>query len=393
MVKGYLERFDAHLRSCGLLERKAGSHAIEWFKGPFLPRGYMNEFLTYVYNTKKPLDCLTDKRRFERIYPILEKILQRKQPSLFGTLKDSLNELVDYGNILYKQWKQEKNSGNGYRKISVPKNALRNLLVDYVLPFIKRCPVHSCAHGGEPDWSPKRSLTYHLSMKSSLSFDLKDASDQLTMTYVFDFFYGRLEKLVKGKDKETLIDAAGFLSNICTVRNETNDNVLPTSCLAQGKEGFSILVDVVNKQENILPQGSPISIALFNRIMYPVDKLFYKLAEKQNMKYSRWGDDFILSSSEDKRIESFLKFLGIINDDFKIIPEKMFYQKNPCYLLGHKIENKDIIKISKEEGERIRGEHVSGWGIADYNESVNDLYWHLNELEACDDLDFFEGSS
>lgn len=375
-----LDSIDWQIANCSILEIKEGGYAIEWFRGRFLPTSHDNEFLNYCSRKSQPLDCLINKARFEKVYPVLKECLQNPQQDLFDTLEHSLDELVSLGNILYKQWKQPKTSNHGLRNIAVPKQALKNLLVNYVLPFIKKAPMHYCAHGGEPRWAPERSLTTHLPIKNVLSFDLQDAFDNLSMLYIFDFFYDRIKATMKGVgDKEALVDAAGFLSNLCSVRETRNTQSKPSSHLSVEGKGFVISLD--STSDNVLPQGSPISTALFNRIMYPVDKLFYKLARKNNMNYSRWVDDFILSSSEHKSAESFLRFLGLINNDFKILPEKIFYQKNPCYLLGHKIEGRDIIKMSKEEGEKIRGGHIQGISaIADYNKHVEE--WWMNQMIA-----------
>jgi hypothetical protein len=326
-IEQYLNSFDVHIEKCGLFEKKAGSHAIEWFEGPFLPRGYRQEFLDYCWTTKTPMDCIVDKERFKGVYSLLSRCLQGEQDFLFKeyNLENSLENIAELGENMYKKWCAKKSSGSGFRKIAVPKDSLRALLVDYILPFIKKAPLHECSHGGEEGWTVEKSLRTHVPFKSSLSFDLKDANDQVTMTFIFDFFYEHLSKY--SEDRKTLIDTAGFLSNICTVRH------------------FG---------DNVLPQGSPISTALFNRVMLPIDRQFQKVSKRRGMKYSRWIDDFIISSPEDKDSESFLSFLGVINKDFRIRPEKVFYQNNPAYFLGCKVDGNNVTSVSKEEGRRLR---------------------------------------
>ena len=87
--------------------------------------------------------------------------------------------------------------------------------------------------------------------------------------------------------------------------------------------------------------------------MLPIDRQFQKVSKRRGMKYSRWIDDFIISSPKDRDSESFLSLLYIMNGDFRIKPEKVAYQKNPAYFMGYKVDGKSLENISKEQGKSI----------------------------------------
>ncbi|MBI5871963.1 hypothetical protein HZB88_02660, partial [archaeon] len=98
-----------------------------------------------------------------------------------------------------------------------------------------------------------------------------------------------------------------------------------------------------------LPIGSPISMAMFNRILYPLDKILFSKSNEKGFSYSRWVDDITISSPLDIGIEYFLGSLDLV--DLPIARDKVFFQGScNIYLLGHKIvSGKFIYKNTKEE--------------------------------------------
>lgn len=283
------------------------------------------------YDVKESVRTLTDERARKTASSTLSKCLS--EGLLFpeeeiNTTLEAIAERLGSGKALYQRWKQQ--TGSKVRELSVPNAPLKTFLVTYVLPWIKSFPVHSCAHGGEVGWSVEKSLRTHLPLKRVLSFDMKDAFGQIDANLVSDFFYERLNTYVQREEERT---AANLLAFLCTVRSET--------------------------EKRVLPQGSPVSVALFNRMLCPTDTDLHERASRKNVKYSRWIDDFILSSAEVCEADYFSDLLRIAELRVQVAQSKVFFQHNACYLLGHRIDRGVITKVAREEGERIRGKYSS----------------------------------
>jgi len=242
------------------------------------------------------------------------------QENLFG-LHD-LNEVLDevfsvikQGKPLYQRWVQKID--NKERKLSVPNKSLRKFLDSYLLDFIKKSEIHERCCGGEKGWNPKNSLETHIPCSCAFSFDLKSAFENLDYDKVYTFFEKGLENF---PEKEKLTE---FFSFLCTVKYSE-------------KRG--------------LPQGSSVSLALFNRILFPLDYKLKQKADERGFRYSRWVDDLTITSSESRTLEHFLGALELTERNFPISKEKVFFQNNEkIYLLGHKIQNNQVLKNSKED--------------------------------------------
>jgi hypothetical protein len=236
----------------------------------------------------------------------------------FDSCLDDLFYSIKQRKPLYQTWTQDINGKK--RCLSVPNKPLKELINDYILYFIKKKEVHETCHGGEKEWSVKRSLETHLPCLSALSFDLKSAFENIPFKIVYDFFYGLLPEYISYSDKEEI---SRFFSLLSTVR-------------------------YINKRG--LPQGSPISVFIFNRCLYNLDKELTQKSNERDLRYSRWVDDFTISSKGNKGIEYFLGAIELVNRFFEISKEKIYFQNgNDIYLLGHKINYSLILKNTKEE--------------------------------------------
>lgn len=300
---------------------------------------------------------------------ILNKSLQRKkfiesisyinsshrQLSFFDT-EDSPENLLQQikilleENRLYKKW--DKKEERKFRRMSVPNKGFDVFIDRFILPLITKRAVHQACHGGVKGWSPKSSLRYnHVPCAFALSFDLKRAFENVTQKSVFDFFYGCLDHV----NKEDRRNFSGLLTMLCTV----------------------------SYGEKIgLPQGSQFSVALFNRILYPLDVGLANLSREKEMRFSRWIDDFTLTSPNSfGREEDLRETLGAVSLVNKFLPvshEKVFYQSNNdkgIYLLGHIIKEKMVLKNIKEYREKNRAPPLSFdiWG--EENPKINYRPW------------------
>ncbi len=234
-------------------------------------------------------------------------------------LKESLDGIflkIKEGNLLYQRWSKKINGKE--RKLSVPSKPLRKFLDFYLIDFIKKREIHKGCHGGEKGWNPKSSLASHLPCSCAFSFDFRSAFENMDYRKVHDFFYRNLEGVF---ERDVVVD---FLSFLCTVK------------YSGGKRG--------------LPQGSPVSMALFNRILFSLDNKLNQKSKERGFKYSRWVDDITITSSKYEGIESFLGALELTERYFPIAKEKVFFQDtDKIYLLGHKIQDNKVLKNSSEE--------------------------------------------
>ncbi len=254
----------------------------------------------------------------------------RKQEDLFGdngeisrinSLLDDFCFLISKRKSPYQRWTQK--IGDKERLLNVPKKSLRHFMEDYLLDFIKSKPKHEACHGGEKGWSVKKSLEVHSSCRSVLSFDLKSAFENIPRDKVYNLFCELL-----GESSEEKDEVADFLSVICTVRYSD-------------KRG--------------LPQGSPCSMAIFNRVLHPLDIVLSEKTYERRFVYSRWVDDLIISSQKKQGLEDFLGAIKLTAEDFLVSKNKIFFQDNePMYLLGHKFVGGQILKNTKEEREKYK---------------------------------------
>lgn len=235
-----------------------------------------------------------------------------------GDSLDGLAECVSNCNRIYRSWRQR--TGDKERRLNVPSRPLQAFLSLYLKPFVGRMEVHRSCHGGIRGWSTKKSLENHLPMSTVLSFDIQNASQNVPPRKVFSFFYESLNEI---SDYGMRRDIAGFLTFISTV----------------GYDG-----------QRVLPQGSPVTPLIFDRIMREVDEDMFREASKRGMTYSRWVDDFTVSSPERRDVREFLGAVDLLAERYPVAGDKIFFQdKEPMYLLGHRIVNDRVLRNSREE--------------------------------------------
>ena len=247
------------------------------------------------------------------------------------------------GKSLYQRWTQKIDDKE--RHLSVPNKSLKRFFDSYLLSFIKQQKVHEKCHGGEVRWSPKTSLETHLPCENAFSFDISDAFRNTNFVKVFSYFYRRAELL--GFHCEDCADVASILALLTTVRYNCD-------------RGLSV--------------GSPISMALFNRIMQPIDEKLDFKSKERGFRYSRWVDDFTISSQCYNGLEQFLGSVDIVSEEFPISKEKIFFQNSDkIYLLGHKIINGKILEKNIKD-ERLKNK----------NSPINFYEWFDNKTKNYD---------
>jgi|SRR3989344_1923568 len=276
-----------------------------------------------IYSNKKLLEIISKSeiKKFLKA-ELSEKVDQNGLLFSLGSFDNQFGELerlIVSSKPLYNKWTQR--IGNKDRKLSVPKKPLKIFFEQYILPFVKRKEVHYCCHGGEVGWSTRRSVESHIPAACMFSFDLSDAFNNVNIGYIYPLFYN----LLNSAPEKYKADIAWFLSIISTVSRE---------------------------EIRFLPQGSPIGMALFNRILSPIDDFIYENAKKRGMKFSRWVDDFNLSSKTPRAIYEFLGALKSVEEYFPISKTKIYLQNSyPIYINGQVITQEIVRRNSREERE------------------------------------------
>lgn len=328
------------------------SHFMCFFGGPLFPGTHDDKLREHYQTIETPFDILKNTERKKNLCRLLCYI--NPAPGLFtgeSNLSHLLSEVLQQKH-LYQRWKQEVDGKE--RTFCVPQKAFKEFLMNYVLPFVKHIPAHEASHGSEKGWSVRTSLEYHLPVSSSLTFDMENATNQATMNYVFGFFYDALEG--RYDEEEQRRDVAVFLSAVCTIREKYDSN--KSECF-----------------EANLPQGSQVSSAIFNRMLYPIDCEFSRFARKKGIKYSRWFDDFIFTSEKQSSFDDFAYVMRKAQESFNLSPHKVFFKhRGFSYILGHRVSYNAIEKLSKEEFEKQRGNPYTGWFLSDTHPQGGFIY-------------------
>ena len=294
-----------------------------YYGGPIIPTTYWNELQDYITRTKYPLQIL-EKPEDRKILAKNIGILSSTKDSLFDIdpieVENDLEgilRLKKEGHAIYKQWTQNVNGK--IRDLATPREVVEHFQKAYVKSIISHVEQHPKAHGGERTWSPEKSISTHLPLTQVLTCDLINAFNILEIDHVFDFYYEIAQENINNKSEA--IDAAGFLATTSTVYQKSTHS-------------------------NTLPIGSPISMMLFNRILKPLDELFHDKCMKKNLTYSRWVDDIIISSNDEKNVYSKIATLiRHVREKYRLPMHKIFFQdKPPFYILGNAVSNKEITK-------------------------------------------------
>ena len=178
----------------------------------------------------------------------------------------------------------DKRSG-GKRLIESPKVKLKILqrrLLDHILSPI---PYHSCSHGFQRGKSILSYVTPHVHKKVILKFDLAD--------YFLSVDAARIRSLFHRAGYPPLISRK--LAALTSTRTQEVPLLqkLPSSWRYQRPH---------------LPQGSPSSPALADKLLYKVDTRLEAFATSMQLNYTRYADD-IAFSSEERMTSSHIKWI------------------------------------------------------------------------------------
>ncbi|MGV8142409.1 MAG: hypothetical protein ACP5NS_02120 [Candidatus Pacearchaeota archaeon] len=289
-----------------------------------------------------PFDILLDSDGLESVVAALAPGGE-EQMNLFSpdrTRKDDLGE--NLRELQYNRarglplWKRfSKRTKTKVRQLAVPTPALQYFFQNYFVPFIENDSVHPTCHGGEKGWSARASLEGHLPFSAALSFDLSSAFERTSDRYVFGYLMHSLGEHTN-LDESRRFAVATLLTELATIPYYQ-------------PEGHSI---------RGLPQGSTHALALYNRVLFPLDHAIAQHARERGMHVTRWVDDITITSPDCVDPTPFLGAVPLVGSYFQVHPRKTFFQVKPenpghdyegVYLLGHVIAGKNVRKNSDEK--------------------------------------------
>ena len=293
------------------------------------------EEVSYNLYTSAPFEVVRSQDRRSRLMSLLGNghsdlnLLFSDSDSEFEAALEEMEKLQSEGK-LYRRWRQVVDGKE--RALSTPSPPLNRFMNTFVVPIIRRMPVHPSCHGGEKNWSAQSSVRTHLPCTTVLSFDLRSAFPLCNFERVFDLFH----KLLGESHEEDRKDFAGFFASLATVPYPEH-------------------------QRRGLSQGSSYSMPLFNRIFRPLDESLYREAQQRACKYTRWVDDITISSPDSLSPEALIGAVAHAQDYAQVSPTKVFHQQAPntIYVIGQVIEDGRVFKNSRKEVQERKSPHLN----------------------------------
>lgn len=161
--------------------------------------------------------------------------------------------------------------------------------------------------------------------------------------------------------------------------------IFPFSEIVKSEEGKAELEKALSLAflDGGLPQGTPLSPAITNTIMIPIDhRLANYFAEKQ-MVYTRYADDILVSSKVDFKYREAVEFINkVVRDEFGapflIKPEKTRYGSSAGrnWNLGVMLNKDNEITIGHQKKKQFKAM------ICNYiNDAKRGVRWDLNDVQ------------
>ncbi|MFT4223416.1 retron St85 family RNA-directed DNA polymerase [Dysgonomonas sp.] len=218
--------------------------------------------------------------------------------------KNTLVNILRDTSAHYSHFKLGKKSG-GYRMISAPSTTLLNIQKIIHKRILLSVNLHPASMGFRQNISVAHNAKVHLGNKEMLKLDIAD-------------FFGSIKK----------------------------DRIIKTF----GKIGYPVNISQVLAElctlEDNLPQGAATSPTLSNIIAYDMDIKLVSVAQKNNLKYTRYADDLTFSGED-------IPFELILSEISDIIKEEKFViQRKKTRFLTEK-KRKIVTGISVSSGEKL----------------------------------------
>ncbi|MFE1748569.1 reverse transcriptase family protein [Coleofasciculus sp. H7-2] len=234
----------------------------------------------------------------------------------------------------YIRFKIPKKTG-GERLISAPMPRLKQAQHWILGNILEKLELHDAAHGFRRDRSIVSNAQPHVKRDVIINFDLKDFFPSIS--------YQRVKGLFRSFGYS---EAAATIFGLLCTQPDIEEVEL------DGKTYYVALT------ERHLPQGSPASPAITNRMCRRLDRRLTQMAEQLGFVYTRYADDLTFSASGDslrhicnilKRTQSIVTHEGFAINELKT---RILRKNRQQEVTGVVVNNKP--NISKKELKRFR---------------------------------------
>lgn len=241
---------------------------------------------------------------------------------------------------VYKRFKLRKKRG-GFRVIQTPVDELKYLQKWILINILEKIPSHPSCKGFDKTLSIKKNAEVHLNREAILKIDLLRFYDSINERRI----YGIFKKI--GYHPNLAVS----LAKICSIIPDTQ------FLSSFKKKELGLKNKIIEKSEGLLPQGAPSSPKLSNLITISIDNRLTKLANKNDLSYSRYADDITFSGNAATLKKIAKTVYRIIEDENLFVnysKTKLLIKGNPFFVTGLSVNN-DHVTIPKKR--KINIEH------------------------------------
>ena len=222
--------------------KKYSNEWKKYFDSRCIPQSVQDEYLSYIKNLQK--------QNIPVIFEIEHFAL------LLGIEKSVLNRMIFGTKSFYRTFEIPKKNKNSVRIIDAPYPSLLYVQQWILKNILKDVHIDNSAHAYMRKKSILTNVTPHLNNKVLLKIDLKDFFPNIEKHRIIAIF------LKLGYAQNVSV----ALASLCTFNN-------------------------------CLPQGAPTSPTLSNIIAYRLDRRLSSLCKKNDMVYTRYADDMVITSN------------------------------------------------------------------------------------------------
>jgi len=218
----------------------------------------------------------------------------------------------------YKTYPIRKKSGKGFREVSQPTSAVKNLQRFLIEEYLSKLPVHECAYAYRKSRSIKDNAEAHAKGKYLLKMDFSSFFPSINST---DFRL-HLTKYLAGEF------------------NNEELNSLIAACFRRKKYDATAYLTI----------GAPSSPLISNSILYDFDVIMHTHCDALGIKYTRYADDLTFSTNHSNILIDIPQFIQDVLNDIQ-------YPKL-------KINHRKTLHTSKKRNRKVTGLTISNDGIA-----------------------------
>ena len=234
----------------------------------------------------------------------------------------------------YKRFKLKKKRG-GFRVIQTPQDEIKYLQRWILENILNKKNSNKSCKGFDPETSIKLNAEKHLKQEGVLKIDLLRFYDSINEKRVYGLF--------KSLGYHTNLSVS--LAKICTIVPDNN-------FFSSFKKKEQHLKQKIEQDGlGVVPQGAPSSPKISNIIAISLDNRLQKLADKNNLNYTRYADDLTFSGTI-KTLSKIKKVVYRIIKDENLYPNysktKILKRGNPFFVTGLSVHN-DIVTVPKKK--------------------------------------------